>query len=346
MSWALALGLLTLAAAVHAIPTFHRIDTDALSASPSGRYLALLERSDHQAFSVWVYTVPTGRWRRFMTGLHGVAHLRWSSDERDLLLGVCASASHITTIWRLPVHGTPQRLTRISRGVDWLPLPDGRGIVATARDPRTRMHQGEMEVRARVKIYSFATHRWHMIARTPWDEEADVGEDLAVRRHSRNWVISFHQFGPVDCSSYWVNLATRRGMQAEDGDPRFLYSPDGRYVITDGNLYLARSWPRASRRGLGIVHGKLLLADIGYGIWAPDSRHLVDFQYEKASYRILTLATLTHSTPMPQKDVAVFQWFGPKNLLLLYHRPGSTLEYASLTDLTGKVQRKIFIAQW
>ncbi len=272
----------------------------------------------------------------------GVKVCVWSADESALWLGVIPPApltpnQDMVAIWRVPLRGTPKCLTHIARSVDWLPLPDGSGMVATTIDPRTRKSEGEVEVRARVNSYSFTTHRWRTIAISPWESpDMGIGDHPALRRHNRDWVLSFHLFGPADSQSYWVNLTTGHGMEGEEGDPLFEYSPNGRYVIAEGNLYAASCWPRASRLGFGQVRDALLVSAIGGEIlWSPDSCRLLYFCHKPKSYSILTLSTLAQSPGIAMKeDRHPIQWAGAEHLLI-YNRPGEHIEGISLADLTG-----------
>ena len=358
--WALLLGFIVYSAVVHAVPTFHNVGSNEMCASPSGRYLAVLDRPNDQAGSVWVCALSTGHWRRLMTGIYGVATLHWSVDERAVLMGVSPTVDpkntkwnpwKSITIWRIPLAGKPIRLTRLSRGVDWLPFSQGN-IVATAIDPRIRKLKVGEDVRALVMIYSVVTHRWRRIARTPWVyPDSWIGDHPALRRHGRDWVLSCHECGPADSRSFWVNLTTGHGVLAEEGDPLFQYAPNGRYVLAEGNLYAAYTWPLASR-WYDLVRETLLVSHVD-GPWAPDSRHLMNIQYERTynaddrptGYRILTLVNLTYSTLVPLKNVIEIediQWVGPAHVLLI-QRQRDHHSNVMLTDLSGSGSRLLFL---
>ena len=227
-------------------------------------------------------------------------------------------------------------------------------IVYTAVDSVHWKGKLLMDVRARIVIYSLTTGQSRIVGRTSavWPDMG-VGDHLALRRHGRDWALSFHFCGPGDSRSYWLNLTTGRGVLADEGDPLFEYSPDGRYVLAEQNLYKALTWPRQRPRSWQRVRGTKLVSQVD-GPWSPDSRRIVNLQpdvdsgpKEPLSYRgysILTVSTLKQSPVVPCKGLRDIKWAGPDHLLIFRELPGNLSEL-TFTDLTHHHQRLLCRSQ-
>jgi len=180
-----------------------------------------------------------------------------------------------------------------------------------------------------------------------------TGDSLAIRRVRGSWVLSYHESGPADSTSYWVNLHTGAAVIGAEGDPLFVYSPDGNWVIAESRLYRALGWPAPPFRPVayaGVVRYNPVTTNPKDEIplrgwpyhWSSDSKYILtevpnqDPEQPSRHYRVVDI-TLKKITGGFGTNVS---WVGNDRLLVMV--PDKDFWRAYLRPLSGGMARKFF----
>lgn len=322
--------------------------------SPSGRYLAIYGRNLNNGKGIFIFDIKNAGWRK-LDGSEGNVKMSWLPDESAIITSYGRKGPEYSIMfsdndlpWRkYQLDGKVEEVTDLPPRIDWALIPDGSGIIATVRE----------KDRCRVKAFSFSKKAWRDVFLSRLiPVEGGTGDNLAFRQKGKDWILSYHESGPSDCRSYWVNLTTGKSAIGDEGDPLFNYSPDGQYVITyngthgdffDSVLFRARNWPYLQARDYGtvtvdkpIVRFTYKMGDQTDNYFSPDSRHVLsadtnhqDTGPRNGAYRIYETKTgkLILNEKANPGNIRVIGWAGPNALLLAEENKGKDYRFETIS---------------
>ncbi|MHB9134687.1 MAG: M56 family metallopeptidase [Armatimonadota bacterium] len=315
-----------------------------VTASPSGRYLAVPNPQVPGGPGIWVSNLQTGTWTKVWDR---AGEIQWLPDEQGMIVAIGGGREREDgrpgprcTFFRVSLDGTATQLTEVTDLCDWLVIPDGSGLVATRYADR-RQREGVTEIQVETRIYPFANRKWMTkhIAPFIWPDGL-IGVGLALRKDHNAWVLSYTERRTGDNSEWWVNLTTGKAMQVHGGDDRY-YSLDGQYAVDGNQLFRARTWPTppAGRDwgGNALVNRiRTFPVDNVNTDWAPDGRHIAYSMGSIDQPWVTAFDLQGKKTVTIKGDFAA--WVGPEHLLVSQEKSSRYLLY----PLAGGAGREVF----